>query len=376
MILAALGYAFIAFSSFAQLLTVAIVAGRVTKRVRRKAVAHAPKVSLLRPVRGIENFIEEEIETSFQLAYPNLEIILCVDEESDPIVPIVRRLIARYPEAGARLLVGRDTVSGNPKVNNLWKGWQAATADWIILSDSNALLPRDYVECLFDRWAKGVGVVSHATIAVRPEGFVADLECALMNSYQARWALAGDSLGRHYALGKTLMWRRDTVEAAGGYRLLGEEAAEDISSTLALRRVGLVPRLALKPLPQAIGRRRLGDVWQRQLRWAQVRRSGLPGVYAAEPIGAVATTAVVAILLGATGSFPWWVLPVLLAVWYGSELALIRIAGWPLSWRTPVAFVVRDVLVPAIWLAGWTGRQLDWRGNTVSLARRRKRAAE
>src|SRR5690349_5673106 len=124
MILAALATAFLAFTLFAQLLTVAVVAVRVTRRGRRKRVAHAPGVALLRPVRGVENFIEEEIETSFGLSYPNLEIIFCVDEEDDPIVPLVRRLIARYPAAGARLLVGRDTVTDNPKLNNLYKGWQ------------------------------------------------------------------------------------------------------------------------------------------------------------------------------------------------------------------------------------------------------------
>lgn len=374
MILAALGFAFIAFTTFAQLLSVAVVIVRVRRRIQRKPVDDAAKVSLLRPLRGLENFIEEEIETSFTLGYPNLEIIFCVDEETDPVVPVVRRLISRYPEVDARLLIGRDRISGNPKVNNLWKGWLAATADFIILSDSNALLPTDYVETLFDRLGPGVGVVSHATVSVRPEGFAADLECAIMNSYQARWALAGDSLGRHYALGKTLMWHRQTMEAVGGYEILGHEAAEDIASTRALRRIGLTARLALKPLPQAIGKRTFKEVWRRQVRWAQLRRSGLPGIYAAEPVGAMATTAIVALLLAATHSLPFFILPLLLAFWYGAELALIRTAGWPFSWRTPFAFVVRDLLVPVIWVAGWNGRQFDWRGTTISLTPRRRQS--
>src|SRR5690606_22114675 len=140
--------------------------------------------------------------------------------EDDPAVAVVRRLIAAHPAADARLVVGRDVVGANPKLNNVIKGWYASTGDFVIISDSNALLPRTYVEDLLSRWQDDTGVASHAALMVDPRSFAAEVECAFLNSYQGRWALAGDSIGRRYALGKTLMWERRTLDALGGPAIL------------------------------------------------------------------------------------------------------------------------------------------------------------
>jgi ceramide glucosyltransferase len=43
-------------------------------------------------------------------------------------------------------LIGVDTTSPNPKLNNVVKGWDEARHEWIILTDSNVMLPRDYIQ--------------------------------------------------------------------------------------------------------------------------------------------------------------------------------------------------------------------------------------
>jgi ceramide glucosyltransferase len=85
-----------------------------------------PAVSILRPVCGLENFIEETLESTFLLDYPSYEIVFCVADKNDPVVPIVQKLIAAYPGIEARLLIGNATVSNNPKLNNLIKGWHGS----------------------------------------------------------------------------------------------------------------------------------------------------------------------------------------------------------------------------------------------------------
>ena len=63
------------------------------------------------------------------------------------------------------------------------------------------------------------------------------------------------------------------------------------------------------------------------------------------------------------------------AVWYGAELVLARSANWPLSARTVFAMVARDLMLPALWVAGWCGRRFVWRGNEMR-ARRAEFAAQ
>jgi ceramide glucosyltransferase len=52
-------------------------------------------------------------------------------------------LIAKHPNLSARLIVGDEKVSANPKLNNCVRGWDASRYDWIILADANVLMPRD-----------------------------------------------------------------------------------------------------------------------------------------------------------------------------------------------------------------------------------------
>jgi hypothetical protein len=102
-----------------------------------------PPVTIVRPVCGLDNFVEETLRTSFELAYPAFELILCVASARDPVVPVVRNLIAAYPGVKAQLLVGDDRVSSNPKLNNCVKGWRAAAHPFIAIADSNVLIPKD-----------------------------------------------------------------------------------------------------------------------------------------------------------------------------------------------------------------------------------------
>jgi ceramide glucosyltransferase len=40
-------------------------------------------------------------------------------------------------------------------------------------------------------------------------------------------------------------------------------------------------------------------------------------------------------------------------------------AGWHLTVRSPLAWMLRDILLPPIWIGGWVGRGFVWRGNQM-----------
>src|SRR5208282_4081273 len=102
-----------------------------------------PPVSLVRPLCGIDNYAADTLRSTFDLDYQRYEILFCVASAKDPVVPLVEALIAKHAGMSARLLVGDERVSANPKLNNVVKGWRAATHQWIIIADSNVLMPRD-----------------------------------------------------------------------------------------------------------------------------------------------------------------------------------------------------------------------------------------
>ena len=130
--------------------------------------------------------------------------------------------------------------------------------------------------------APNTGIVCAPPIGSRPESFAAEIECAFLNTYQARWQYAGESCGYGFAQGKTMLWRREILEAGGGIEALGAEIAEDAAATKLIRAQGFNAHLVDRPFQQPLGQRRLRDVWSRQLRWARLRRATFPFFFAPE----------------------------------------------------------------------------------------------
>jgi ceramide glucosyltransferase len=328
-------------------------------------------VSIVRPLCGIENFSAATLGSTFNLDHSNYEILFCAAHNTDPVLPLIRQLMAEHPDVPARLLLGYDCVSANPKLNNLVKGWQAARHEHIVMADSNVLMPVDYIGRLLATWDARAGLVCSPPVGCAPDGAWAELECAFLNTYQARWQSFADALGFAFAQGKTMLWRRHILEHAGGIRALAGELAEDAAATKLVRKQGLRVRLVDRPFHQPLGQRTLAQVWQRQLRWARLRRDTFKPFFAAEIFAGAIPPLAAGTLLAAAMEWPVAAVTAALAcLWYAAEVILARAAGWHLSWRSVAFYVIRDLLLPALWIATWIGNEFEWRGNVMRVAER------
>ncbi|MER8747366.1 ceramide glucosyltransferase [Mesorhizobium sp. M1004] len=327
-----------------------------------------PPVSIVVPSRGVEPFTQETLQRAFSLDWPRYELIFCVAHADDPVVKLINRAIVLFPNVPARLLIGDDRVSSNPKLNNCVKGWEAALYHWVILADSNVLMPRDYVQHMMAAWRTNTGLICSTPIGSRPDGFWAEVECAFLNTLQARWQYAGEALGLGFAQGKSMLWNKPMLDTSGGIRALAAEIAEDAAATKLVNGLGLRVNLVASPFEQPLGQRRLADIWSRQARWARLRRVTFPLFFAPEILTGVAVPLALALVAAASAgiSLPATVLAVLTAA-YIPECALAAAKGWHLSLRMVPAMMVRDMMLPAIWARGWLSGAVDWRGNTMTI---------
>ena len=114
----------------------------VMRRLRRapevvEPAAGWPRITLLRPVCGLDPQDRQTFASSFSQTYPDWGLIFCVARPDDPAIPVLRELIAAHPHVPAQLLIGETRLTGNPKLNNLLKGWDAATGSFVAMSDCN-----------------------------------------------------------------------------------------------------------------------------------------------------------------------------------------------------------------------------------------------
>src|SRR5262249_19206484 len=193
----------------------------------------------------------------------------------------------------------------------------------------------------------------------------AELECAFLNTYQLRWQYAAAAIGLGFAQGKSMLYRRSQIERAGGIRLLATEPAEDAATTKAGRDLGPPVRLVEPPVGQTLGHRSAREVWARQLRWAQLRQASFRQYYALEILAGSLGPLIAAAYVVAALGLPLGSGLAVAAAWYGAEAALARAAGWHLSLRSLAAFILRDILLPLLWIGGCLGRGFVWRGNAM-----------
>jgi ceramide glucosyltransferase len=329
----------------------------------------APGVSIVRPLCGLDNFSEETLQSSFELDYPSYEIIFCVARANDPVVPLVQRLIASHPGKPARLIVGDEKVSANPKLNNCVRGWDTANHDWIILADANVLMPEDYIQRLLFSWRRRSGLVCCMPLGSRPRNLWAELECAFLNTFEARWQYCAEAMGMGFAQGKSMLWRREVMDQGGGIRALGTEIIEDAAATKLVRRQGLAVNLvAGSPFEQPLGFRTAAEVWTRQARWARTRRKSFPFFYAPEIFAGAALPCLTAAY--AAFNFDVSVAATLFCValaWYIPETLLALVLKWHVSWLTPLVFMLRDLMLPVIYIDAWCIDNFVWRGNEMTV---------
>ena len=170
---------------------------------------------IVRPVCGIDNYRRGDAALDLR-ARLSATTRSCSASRSarDPVVPLVRAADRRHPQARARLLIGDDrdqrqseaqqraSRAGAPPQHRLdrHRGLQRADAARLHPAADRA-------------WRRDTGLVCAPPIGCRPDGFWAELECAFLNTYQARWQYLADTIGVGFAQGKTMLWRRDGAAA-------------------------------------------------------------------------------------------------------------------------------------------------------------------
>ena len=99
-----------------------------------------------------------------------------------------------------------------------------------------------------------------------------------------------------------------------------------------------------------------------------LRRDSFRSFYCLEATsGAVLPLMAILFVAIATGHSAIAAAALFLTIWYGAEMLLCAAAGWHLPLLYPVHAMLRDILLPVLWVEGWREAAFVWRGNAMSL---------
>lgn len=329
--------------------------------------AAVPAVSVLRPVCGADPALEANLESLFRQDHPEFEVLVAAADADDPALDVARRVAARHPHVPSQVIADARRIGINRKVNNLANLARLASHGVFVVSDSNVALPQGCLRSVAARLASGARLVS-SPIAARPAGTLGSaLESLQLNTFVMGGVGLVTRTGGVCCVGKSMAFRRDDLDAIGGFAFLGRHLAEDQVCGETFARAGLAVTVDGLPVENVIGPLTLRDFVARHLRWARIRRFVAPAAYAAELLSNP-----VAAALAVTFSLP----PPLGAA-CGTALLLLRAAsdaaqerrlGVRRPWwsRVPL-LVLKESLLLALWPMPFLGREVEWRGNRYRL---------
>jgi ceramide glucosyltransferase len=326
-------------------------------------------VTVLKPLKGSDSGLRENLKSFFELSYPNYEIIFSVADSRDPAFDVISDLMRRHPRIPARLVVGDVKVGPNPKINNMVRGYQQAKYDWILISDSNIRVSPDYLTRLVANLDPGVGIMTSIVAGRNAQGAGGLLEESFLNTFYARGMVLAFSANQPIVMGKSIMFRKSTAERFGGIKILSRYLAEDYIAGEAVRHLGLRAVLASDPVVQYIGDYSFKEFWHRHLRWGRIRKAQSPLTFVLEPLftcfGSGALGAFAAIRLFHF-SCPTFIATHLL-LWASCDFLMMKKLSCKIDIGAPIVWFLREFLALPLWLHIASGDTVEWRGKKMRL---------
>lgn len=192
---------------------------------------YAPSVSILKPVKGLDDRCYDNFARFCTQEYDgDYEIIFAVEDANDEIVPVINKLIADFPTRSIKIVVSSPTDLGrHGKIRNLIAAQRAASYEISVVSDSDVRPSPNYLSRLIAPLKDDkVGLVTAVPVYFGAKNLAAAMESLItfFLSFTIYYPLAYlEKL--ETAVGSTLALRRKVLEEIGGFEVAADHIADD-----------------------------------------------------------------------------------------------------------------------------------------------------
>ncbi|HKW32210.1 MAG TPA: bacteriohopanetetrol glucosamine biosynthesis glycosyltransferase HpnI [Candidatus Acidoferrum sp.] len=326
-------------------------------------VDYTPPASLLKPVRGVDFGSYENFASFCKQDYPDYEILFAVNDDNDPALPVIRQIMAAFPQVRIRLFTSAEELGANRKVNKLAMLEREAQHDVLVLTDGDVRVDPGYLrEVVAPLREKRIGAVTSFYGAIAQDNFGAKLEAiGAASDFFAGVLMARWKEGIRFALGASIATTKEWVRKMGGFESIADTLADDYELGLRIANAGGEIVLSPEPVWTMYPAQTFHGFWDHQLRWARTVRLCRPLSY----LGLLFTQ-----------GLPWTLLAVLfaptawIAVAYVVGYLVLRFAmAWTVGvwgvkdqvlWRNLWLVPIRDAIYFVVWLASFGSNRIRW----------------
>jgi ceramide glucosyltransferase len=331
-----------------------------------------PGVTFLKPLKGCDAETKNCLRSWFLQKYPGpVQILFGVASAEDSVRPIVRELLAEFPNVDARLIVCGENLGANAKVSTLRQLEPHCRHEWLMISDADVRVPPDFAVNVAPLLADPmVGLVNCFYRLANPSSVPMQWEAVAMNADFWTQVLQSRSLRPvDFALGAVMTLSAAQLKAIGGFVTLADFLADDYQLGRQVARqkkriefATVVAECCDPPMTWA-------DVWAHQSRWARTIRVCQPVPFFLSILNNSTLWPLLLLLdtrrpLALCASVGCVAFRVVTALRQQSRLTQSRghAAYW---WMAPV----KDLLDALLWAAAFAGNQIVWRGDRYRILR-------
>jgi ceramide glucosyltransferase len=299
-----------------------------------------------------------------------LQMLFAAASADDPIIPVIRQLVADFPEHDISLVINPAIHGPNYKVSNLINAFPQAKHDIIIVCDSDIWVTAHYLQSVSSHFSDPqVGLVTSLYRTSKVHNIATAVEATGFSTEMIPNVLVALHLeGLSFALGASMAVRREALASIGGFQALVDYLADDYQLGNKVHRAGwsiVLDRCFVESMMKAES---LTAVLSRQLRWARTMRVSRPGGYLASGITLPFPAVFVATLIAPSLQTGLTAIILLYSIRLTVCMLISRcfardglLPRW--LWLIPL----RDLLAFCTWALSFLGNRVEWRGTRFKL---------
>ena len=286
---------------------------------------------------------------------------------------MAKKVQDKYPDRNISIVVEKCNAGLNPKVNNLIPAYRKARYPYVLISDSNVMVDRNYLrEITRHTGDPSVGLVSNVIRGIGGRSLGALFENLHLNSFIIGSVSFLDRfLGMPCVIGKSMLMKKNDLEALGGLIAFKDVLAEDFIIGREMERSGkkvVLSNYLISNVNEYWGVKRFLN---RHTRWGKLRWKIGGAKYLSELLANPVFMATVPVLLKG---------PSRETLSFAALIGLTKVLGDSLLGRTiessaartyhhkpsPLIYFlvpVKDIIIGLLWFVPLLSSTVVWRGN-------------
>jgi ceramide glucosyltransferase len=338
-----------------------------------------PPVSILKPLRGLDDNLFDNLSSFCTQDYPEYELLLALQDHNDLAYKIAKKIQERYPDRNITIVVERCTAGLNPKINNLIPAYRKSRHPYILISDSNVMVDKNYLrEIMGHTRNPEVGLVSNLIKGVGGRSIGARLENLHLNSFViGSVSFLDHFLGMPCVVGKSMLMKKDDLQLLGGFEKFKDILAEDFIIGREMARAGKKVVLSHYVVSNVNEFWSIKRFLNRHTRWGKLRWKIGGYKYFSELL---ANPVFIAVIPNLVSGFSRT------TVTFTALIGLIKVLGDSIIGRTletgngangfkkhsPFIYFLtplKDFIIGVVWFVPFVSSTVVWRGNRYRIGR-------